>query len=280
MAVDTLPAPVTKTVDDYAGDVTPWQAKPIKARFLATVRADVQPYVDAQALIASLPAAFDLDFAVGVQLDAVGLRIGRTRYIPTPVPNVLFSFDTDNLGWDQGYWQGPYDSAAGLSALADEDYRRLLYAKVIANAWDGTSTGMLAVLLAYFTDSATNVFIQDGGRAVQYGPDDMLFMFDVDGKGWDQGIWLPDNAPAAVPDMMGLSYSVCIAGKLPSVLDLYLLASDRIPVKAMGVDVDYSVTTVDGAPLFGFDMDDARVSGFDVGAWGADPITVAGLIGA
>lgn len=274
-----LPAPVTRSVDDYAGLITPWQST--KARFVATVRASVAPFCDAQAVTASLPAAFDIDLAIGAQLDIVGQWVGRTRFVPTPIPSVFFTLDNDTLGFDQGYWDGPYDSAAGVSRLSDDDYRRLLFAKVIANSWDGTADGAVAILRSYFIDPATQVFINDGGRAVRYAPDiPPSFSFDIDGLGFDQGNWSLESEYPPVPDAVSMSYSVCLAGKLPSVIDLYLLGSDLIPVKAMGLDVDYCVTSVDSAPLFGFDMDDDEVSGFDVGAWGTDPFTAAALIAA
>jgi hypothetical protein len=259
--------------------VTPWQANSVKARFLATVRAGVQPYADGQAITASLPQAFDLDEAVGAQLDIDGQWVGRSRFIPTPAPNTLFSFDTNNLGWDQGYIDGPYDSAQGLSSLADEDYRRLLYAKVLANSWDGTAVGALAILRAYFDDTVTVVFVQDGAQAIPFTPEvPPLFGFDLDGHGFDEGfIWNPYQYPNMPPDAATITYTVCVSGKLPSDLNLYILGSLLLPVNAMGADVDYAVTTVDGAPVFGFDMDDDHVSGFDTGAIDADPFTVASL---
>lgn len=274
-----LPAPVTKAVDDYMALITPWQANSVKARFLATVRAGVQPYADGQVVIASLPQAFDLDEAVGTQLDVDGQWIGRSRFIPTPAPNTLFSFDTDNLGFDQGYIDGPYDSSQGLSSLPDNLYRKLLKAKVLANAWDGTTTGAIGILNTYFDDAATKVFIQDSANAIPFGPDNPpLFSFDINGHGFDESYVSDPFLYPAMPDVAPMSYAVCVAGKIPSIIDLYLLGSDLLPVRSMGVDIEYAITTVDGAPLFGFDMDDDQVAGFDVGAIDADPFAVAALI--
>lgn len=276
---DSLPAPITKTADAYMALITPWQAASIKARFLATVRAGVQPYADGQAVVASLPSAFDLDYGVGVQLDTDGQWIGRSRLIPTPAPNILFSFDTDNLGFDQGYVDGPYDSSQGLSALSDDDYRRLLNAKVLANSWDGTADGVLAILRAYFTDPATIIFVQDDAQAIPFAPESPpIFAFDVDGHGFDQGyLWDAFLYPGTAPDAATITYTVCFSGKIPSDLNLYVLGGLLIPVNAMAAHVDYAVTTVDGAPVFGFDMENDHVSGFDVGAIDSDPFTVANI---
>lgn len=274
--IHALPSPITRSVEDYSGLITPWQST--KARFVATVQASVAPFCDTQAVVASLPHAFDLDEAIGAQLDIVGQWVGRTRNVPTPVPNTLFSFDTVGLGFDQGYWSGPYDGTAGISQLPDDAYRRLLYAKVMANGWDGTATGTLSVLDAYFVDPTSLVFIDDRAIAIPYAPPSTLFSFDIPAIGFDQGQWAGPFDDLKVPDVAPMAYSVCISGKIPSKIDLYVLGNDLIPVKAMGVDVDYSVTTVDGTALFGFDMADSRVAGFDSGAWGADPLTVAALL--
>ncbi|KON62599.1 hypothetical protein KOEU_39180 [Komagataeibacter europaeus] len=268
-------AGATPTVDAYIGKITPWQASDKKPKFRATVSAGVQPYVDQQAFVASLPAAFDIDFAIGAQLDVVGEWVGRSRFVSVPIPGAFFSWDTDNLGWDQGLWRGPYDGADGITELPDDLFRKLLYAKRASNAWDGTADGAEAVLRIFLNDPATRVFIDDDGRSVAAS---IYFAFDVDGAGWDQGAWQVPVSNPYQPDRLTLQYTVCVAGRLPPAIELRVLGNGLIPIKSAGVKVDYAVTTVDGAPLFGFDMDDENVGGWDIGAWGADPNTVADLI--
>lgn len=66
-----------------------------------------------------------------------------------------------------------------------------------------------------------------------------------------------------------MSMTIGIAGKVPSAVFLALLAGRYIPLKPEGVRVAYTiVTSVDGAPLFGFEMDNDRVAGLDTGVWG------------
>lgn len=271
--VDTLPAPVTRSVDSYADLITPWQST--KARFVATVRAGVAPYCDAQAFVASLPAAFDIDFAVGAQLDVVGEWVGRSRFVSVPIPVTYFSFGVVGAGWSEAFWRGPYDTTEGISQLPDELYRPLLYAKVAANSWDGTADSAEAILRTYFTDPATNIFIDDGARAIAAVP---IFSFGVQGAGWSEGIWQTALDQSTTPYGAGIEYTVCLSGKIPSAISLYVLANDLLPVKAMGALVNYAVASVDGAPIFGFGMDNGIVSGFGKGAWGAAPATVAQLI--
>lgn len=272
-----LPAVTTPTSDDYMALLTPWQASPVKAKFLATVRAGVQPYADAQAFVASLPEAFDIDEAIGAQLDVDGQWVGRTRNVPTPIPNSFFSFGVPPLGFGLGYWKGPYDSGQGISQLPDSLYRPLLYAKILSNSWDGTTDGALATLNAYLGTAGSYVFIQDEALAIPFDPVNNLFAFGVSGRGFGQGVWAGPFATLKVPDVAAMAYRVCIAGKIPSDIDLYILGSDLLAVRAMGVDLTYTVTTVDRTPLFGFGMDSGEVAGFGKGAWGADPFTVAAL---
>lgn len=289
-----FPAPATKTADDYLGKVTPWQANPIKARFLATVRAGVQPYADAQAFIASLPQAFDVDEAEGAQLDIVGQWIGRSRYVPVPLPNVSFACNIAGRGVNQGILAGPYDSAQGISALPNDLYRRLLYAKIAANAWDGTAVAAGAILTTYITDPDSIVFVNDNALAlsppIYFGVNQPghglnqsilyrgIFSINRPGLGVNQGALIGPNETPDVPESVPITYTTCVAGKIPSAIDLRVLDTGLVSVKAMGAALISVVTTVDGAPLFGLNMDNAMVSGLNKGAIGASAGAVADLI--
>ena len=199
-----------------------------KPRFMATIAALVQPLVDQMNLIESMPGKFDPDVAVGDQLDTIGIWVGVFRKIRTPLTGVYFSFDIAGLGFDQGTWKGPFDPDTGLTVLDDDTYRLVIRAKIGANHWDGTLEQSAAILNSIF-DADTHVFIEDH---------------------------------------QDMSMTIGIAGKVPSAVFLALLAGGYIPLKPEGVRVNYTiVTTVDGSPLFGFDMSNQLVAGFDVGAW-------------
>lgn len=62
-----------------------------------------------------------------------------------------------------------------------------------------------------------------------------------------------------------------MSGKLPRLSDCFIIALNLIPVKAAGVRRYYAFTSVDGAPLFGFDLQNSFLSGWDAGAWGVTP---------
>lgn len=266
----TVDRSTTATADTYVARITPWQST--KAKFVATVRANVQPYADAQAVISTLPMAFDVDYAVGVQLDAVGMWIGRSRIVPVPLPNTFFSVGIASLGVGLGYIKGAYDSETGLSILPDTLYRRLLRAKILANAWDGTPGGILAILRAYFTDISTRIIIDVGAPALS--PSLYFSVGDpIRGVGVGQ---VRGDGSNAVPSL-GYGLKIGFAGKIPSQIDLAVLGAGLIPIKALGSSLTTLVTTVNRAPLFGVGVQNANIAGVGGGAIGAPPADVAAL---
>lgn len=77
-----------------------------KPKFLAHVDLMTRPLIDVAAATRGLITVFDIDSAVGVQLDILGLWIGRSRVVSQPISGVYFRWDTDGLGYDQGYGRG------------------------------------------------------------------------------------------------------------------------------------------------------------------------------
>lgn len=130
-----------------------------KPLFVATVDLSSEPFVNEQSSLLSMPGLYDITTAAGVQLDAVGLWVGQSRFIITPLTGVYFSFDTEGLGLDQGYWQGPYDPTHGSTSLPDSGYRSLLRAVISLNHWDGGIAGAKAAMDPLFPDN--QVYVQD-----------------------------------------------------------------------------------------------------------------------
>ncbi|MCA8492547.1 DUF2612 domain-containing protein [Burkholderia arboris] len=214
-------------INDYLPLITSeHQPRP---RFMGVVAALLQPLVDQMNVTASMPGLFDLDVAVGAQLDAIGLWVGISRQIATPLAGVYFSFDIDGIGFDQGVWKGPFDPDAGLVSLDDDTYRLVIRAKIGANHWDGTLGSSAAILNSIF-NGGTYIFIEDN---------------------------------------QDMSITIGISGKVPSPVFLALLSSGYLPLKPEGVRIAYQlVSSTDPSPIFGFDMENEYVSGFDVGSWG------------
>lgn len=103
-------------------------------------------------LAVSLNEAFDLDQAVGPQLDILGKYIGVPRNIGTPVPRPYYSFsDYDGTVRDNGFtdytdagvnaqaiWYQYQFSGTENTSLTDAAYALILQLKIILNSSDGT----------------------------------------------------------------------------------------------------------------------------------------------
>lgn len=219
----------------YTGRITNYhRGKPL---FVDHVDLSTRPLSDTSTTLQSFLTAFDIDSAVGVQLDVLGEWIGRTRIVRQPISGVYFSFDTDGLGWDQGVWQGPYDPDAGFTSLSDETYRIILKAKIAINNWDGQNDSLPAILETALEGSGLKMQIVDN--------QDMTIF-----------VWVfPEEDISQV--------------------SLELLAAIRqgyLTVKAAGVWAgDFQTPSIEtpseGTRFFGFDMDNEYIAGFDEGAW-------------
>jgi len=144
-------------VDDYL-KLIPSQHRN-KPRYMATVEALLRPADGIADVLEELRTAFDLDTGIGRQLDAVGVRVGRARHLHTPLTDVYFSWNTEDVGWNEGVWKGLYDPESGLLSLPDDIYRLLLKAKVAANRWDGTTPGAYEAWEVAFADLGSIIVI-------------------------------------------------------------------------------------------------------------------------
>ena len=192
------------TLESYLSRITSeYRNQP---KFVAYVTALVQPLLDSQALLRSLLDIYDLDTAIGVQLDAVGKWIGRSRYLEQPLNGIYFSFDSTGLGFDQGTWFGPFDALDGLTTIDDTTYRALLYAKRIMNNWDGTIPEIAEAIAALLAGTSP------GSNLV-------------------------------VVDNQDMSMTVGIAGQVPPAAIISLLQGNFVPITPSGVGVNYLITS-------------------------------------
>lgn len=210
----------------YTGKITSEHAE--KPKYMAMVDGVSNCFLGATTAADHLPDDFDLDIAVGAQLDVVGQWVGVSRNIATPLSGVYFALDTENLGFDQGAWQGPFDPDTGITILDDDTYRTLLRARIGANRWNGTLEQSKAILDLVFSGD-TFVFIQDN---------------------------------------QDMTITVGVTGKRPTALQLSLLTGGYIQIKPQSVGIDYYIAPTDDGPLFGFDGNNKYVAGFDIGSWG------------
>ena len=170
-------------------------------KFLEWLTASLTILQDISVCADLMPSHFDLDTAVGVQLDALGLILGQTRILP---------FE-------------PTDGSS--STLDDTIYRKILKLKAFTNHWDGSTSSIYDAWYAIFPDvdliitdnqdmSATitltgnlsqividminNDLVIPRPEGVQYnfGGGTLapipIFAFDLDNdyfKGFDEGYW-------------------------------------------------------------------------------------------
>lgn len=209
----------------YTDRIPPENAK--KPKFVALVDDTTGNFAGIQDLETNLIQYFDLDTAVGVQLDTIGEWVGIGREVSVPIAGVYFSFDISGIGFDQGVWKGPFDPDTGITSLPDDIYRVLIRAKIGANRWDGSMAGWKAIV-------------------------DQVF---------------PPETRIAVQDNGDMTITVIIAGTLPSALQIALIENGYLPLKPEAIGVRYTMTSVDGTPGFGFDVNNSYIAGFDTGAW-------------
>jgi hypothetical protein len=218
---------MTAQLTDYTSLITSEHAD--KPKFMAMVSLLAQWGVDRRNLLASIPGLFDVDNAVGQQLDWTGQWIGQSRNIKTPLTGVYFSFDTAGVGFDQGTWFGPFDPTTGLTSLPDDSYRTLLYATIAANNWDGTVPG------AY---TAWNTIFQPLGYQI------------------------------LISDNQDMSMNITLIGPTPDAVTLALFTEGYLNLRPAGVLLNtYYTQSIPDVPVFGFDVENTSISGFDVGAW-------------
>lgn len=219
-----------------AGDISPytglitskWNQQP---NYMAMLSVTFQPIADSMTTMSSFSGAFDLDSAVGDQLDVVGQWVGVSRDVAVPITGVYFSLDTVGVGFNQGTWYDPFDPSTGLISLPDENYRTLIRARIARNAWDGSIPGAYNVWNVAFSGTGVGILIQD--------LENMHMIF-------------------------------ALTGPIPSAVDEALFKGGYLSLKPDGVHVDaYMTPSVADSPYFGFDVENSAISGFDVGAWGA-----------
>ena len=156
---------MSQNIQDYINLVPPLNAN--QTRFIAELSLLLQPFCDAQALLNNLSQYFDLDQAIGAQLDIDGQWIGRSRNLTIPLQNCFFSLGDPLRGFGKGVWHDASNAGVTFTKLQDETYRRLLKAKAVANEWDGTVVNGQEALDQFLApDSGTLCFIDDGGFGV------------------------------------------------------------------------------------------------------------------
>ena len=156
---------MTASTDYFTGLVTTeHQDKP---RYIETVSLSTQGFADQIALCNQAYDLYDLDNAVGVQLDAVGMWIGLSRFVSLDIQQ-FFSWDTEGLGWDQGVWWEIGDAESVVTQLQDAQYRQLLKIKIACNKFDGTLPSAIKILSDAVSTDGCTVAATEGHMSVSF----------------------------------------------------------------------------------------------------------------
>jgi hypothetical protein len=214
------------TIDEYLNLITSQHRD--KPKFVATVQAMAVNYVYLQDLLRSLHSYFDIDTALGNQLDIIGEWVGVGRNVNIPIDGVYFSWnDTASTGWNNGVWNGANDPTSGVTMLPDDSYRLLLKAKIAANSWDGTIPSMMELWETVFPGS--HLLIQDN---------------------------------------QNMTMSIGISGIPMSSLDKALLTQGYIPLKPSGVGVEYYRVLQNQGKFFAWNVEESdAMAGWGAGEW-------------
>lgn len=195
--------------------------------FVDVIKVNVAVPLRVQDLLTSMIPLFDVDVAVGDQLDIIGKWVGVSRNVDIPISGVYFSWDGSDptVGWDYGTWQ-PSSAPTAVTVLPDDSYRFLIKARIAANHWDGTTPGAYAIWDEIFT--TIKVLIQDN---------------------------------------CDMTYELGFYGGIVDSLTLALVLQGYIPLKPEGVRLAGVFTPVDTGPLFSWDLDTTFFQGWDSGSW-------------
>lgn len=148
-----------------------------RPRFNALVASTAQNANDHRAYYNRLQTTFDVDTAVGAQLDAIGLWVGLSRRVKVPIVDVFFAWDDaanpTKTGWNYGIWVGRYESRLKVELLPDDVFRRMIRAKIKANQWDGSREGLYRIFEIGFGGQGLTLAIIDN--------QDMTFTLQING---------------------------------------------------------------------------------------------------
>lgn len=185
----------------YVKLITSWHND--KPLFCQTIALITQPLIDNQTTLAGLPNDFDLDNAVGVQLDAVGLWVGMGR--------VVNSKDE------------------GVITMDDDTYRMVLRVKIQANHWNGTVEALPPIYAGLSGSLGATIFAVDN--------------FDM-------------------------TMDIFVSGTRLSPLMRTIISMGLLDIKPEGVRVHNHIISSETGLLFGFDISNDFIDGFDKSVWG------------
>lgn len=199
-----------------------------KEKFQEWIFTLTEPLNEAREKLIEMQTLFDVETAVGDQLDAVGDRVGASRMLPVTLTDVYFALDDYmGIGLDLGVWKGHYDPGDGLVRLDDETFRAVIKSTILMNHWDGQNGSL--------PDFVAGVFAN----------------FGVVGKFMD------------LQDFQTMQVAINLTPQTTPPVVYDLLSRRIIDIVAAGV----ALNLTENLPWFGFDYETQSVKGLGEGYW-------------
>ena len=120
----------------------------------------------------------DIDKSTGKNLDFIGKLIGEERTLVNFIDRSYFGFLGARLAesYDIGYWYSLYRNRYGtLRTLTDDEYRRVLKARIIKNSSDSGRNSLLEVVNILTGNESSRVYENTNNSSIN------LEVFDTDG---------------------------------------------------------------------------------------------------
>lgn len=194
-----------------------------------------------------LPAATGVPIRIGAQGPLIFAQVNGVTVLSAIDTNVTTgapSIDMESLGAPvsscqvNGFKAGQFNPVTeSVTSLNDSQYRVLLKLFVAMNAWNGTIPGIYTIW--------NSVFAQEGFKILVQDDEDMTMV-------------------------------VVLLNPPTDLVILAILTQGYFLLRPAGVEINgfYQPSLpISAVPIFGFDAENATVSGFDVGAWMV-PVTV------
>lgn len=117
-------------IADYLNIITSEHRQ--QPKYIAMLTAYLRKLQDAQLVIEAFDLHFDLNEAIGAQLDRLGEVVGRSRILQ-------------------------FQPVGSSAVLDDDNYRLIIKAKILQNQWDGTTSDMGALFKQIFPDMTIEI---------------------------------------------------------------------------------------------------------------------------
>lgn len=187
------------------------------------------------------PAATGVPILIGAQGSLIFVQVNGFTVLSAVDTNVTSgapSLDMESVGAPEsscqvnGFVAGKFNSVTeSITSLDDDQYRVLLKLFVAMNAWNGTIPGIYTIW--------NSVFAQEGFKILVQDDEDMTMV-------------------------------VVLLNPPTDLVILAILTQGYFLLRPAGVEINgfYQPSLpISAVPIFGFDAENATVSGFDVGAW-------------